>query len=119
MTDITGPNADPNTRIVIRGKTQEQYRQVVQQHLLARTTLEAADALVRWPVEWNDDFVECAATDSFVEDWPAFRLAVQAGDEVWSFKRSNVYGGFGTGEKGFALVREGRVMKYYVIELWN
>lgn len=119
MSDPTKLETDFSSRVVIRGMTQEEYRQVVQQHLVAKTSLEAAEALVQWTVELKDDVGETAEADSFCETWPALRVAVRDGDEIWSFRRSHSFPPFGTGEEGLALVRDGRVLKYYLTRFWN
>jgi hypothetical protein len=76
-----------------------------------------AEAQVRWPADCEDEPEPPAGVDDLTENWPAFRRAVQPGDEVWWFSTVRCRGVFGFGKRGFAIVRQGRVLKWYVTEL--
>jgi hypothetical protein len=101
----------------MKGRSQEEQRLEIQSHLVLRVSLAEAEAQVRWPADLEDEPEPPAGVDDLTENWPAFRRAVQAGDEVWSYSTVWGNGVFGCGRRGFALVRQGRVLKWYETEM--
>src|SRR5437762_3770088 len=108
-----GRRGPPKTR----GMSQEEYRLRVQDHLVTKIDLEAAESQVRWPADLEDEPSPPDGWADLSEDWPAFRSAMRAGDELWTYDTVWVNGGFACGEKGFALLRQGRVFKWYITEV--
>ena len=99
--------------------SQERNRLEIEGHLVARVSFAEAEAQVRWPSDLEEELEPPAGVDDLTENWPAFRRAVQPGDEVWSYSTVWGDGVFGCGERGFALVRQGRVVKWHATELVN
>lgn len=62
--------------------SQEGARLEIQDHLVARVSLAEAEARVHWPADLEDEPEPSAGMMDLTENWPAFRHAVRAGDEV-------------------------------------
>jgi len=108
--DTDLPAGEAQRRQVAR----EEQGRSIQRHLTGRTTLERIETQHRYlvdsaghagpPIDWPE----------VAEEWLAFRSAHAEGDEIWEFNTVSVRIGLARREEGFALVRDGTVVDWFI-----
>jgi hypothetical protein len=84
----------------------------IQSHLTGRTTWEQVEAQYRYladpalpaPTDWPE----------IADEWQAFRSAAPEGDELWGFNTVSARHGRDRGEAGYALLRDGTVVDWFI-----
>jgi hypothetical protein len=97
-----------------REDAREDLRLSIQRHLTGRTTLERAEARHGYlvapvgeagcPTDWPE----------VADEWLAFRSAFAEGDQIWGFNTVSARPGLASGEEGFALLRDGTVVDWFI-----
>ncbi len=94
-------------------ETREEQRQSIQRHLTGRTTLEQIESQHRYLVGLEGGSGPPSDWPGVAEEWQAFRSAIAEGDQIWAFDTVSVRHGVASGEEGFALVRNARVVDWF------
>jgi hypothetical protein len=98
----------------LRENAREILRLSIHGHLTGRTTLEHVEAEHSFlmapaghagtPDDWPD----------VAREWQAFRSAFVEGDEIWGFNTVSARRGVASAEEGFALLRDGKVVDWFI-----
>jgi hypothetical protein len=86
----------------------------IQGHLTGRTTLERVEARHGYLVGIAGDATSPNDWPEVVEEWLAFRSAFAEGDEIWEFNTVSARLGPSRGEEGFARLRRGTVVDWFI-----
>jgi hypothetical protein len=92
-----------------RQLAREELGRTIHRHLTGRTTLERVQTQHRYLVSM--------ASAAVSDEWLAFRSAFADRDEVWSFKTLPATPGPTSSEEGFARLRDGIVMDWFVTSI--
>jgi len=89
-------------------------QQSIQLHVTGRTTLEQVETRHRYLVVSAGDATPPNDWPEAAEEWLAFRSAFAEGDEIWEFNTVSVRPGPARGEEGFARLRRGIVVDWFI-----
>jgi hypothetical protein len=104
----------PADEVQRRQDARESLRRSIQRHLTGKTTPEQVEAQ-------HGDLAGPAGAAGPRNDWPevaaewrAFRSTFAEGDAIWAFNTVSASSGLARGEQGFALVRDGSVVDWFI-----
>jgi hypothetical protein len=97
-----------------RQDAREELRQSIQRNLTGRTTLERTETQHRYLVDIAGSAGSPKDRPEVAEEWLAFRSAFAEGDEIWGFNTVSVRRGLASGEEGFARLRRGAVVDWFI-----
>jgi hypothetical protein len=87
-------------------------RRFIQGRLTGKTTWEWVDA--QCPYLADPAFAAPPDWPEIVDEWRAFRSAAAEGDELWGFNTVSARSGRDWGLEGFALLRDGTVVDWFI-----
>ncbi len=82
--------------------------------MTGRITLERIETRHRYLVDIAGSGGSPKDWSEVAEEWRAFLSACPEGDELWAFNTVSVRLGLASGEEGFALVRDGTVVDWFI-----
>jgi hypothetical protein len=97
-----------------RQAAREVQRQSIARHLTHRTSLERIESQHRYLVDVAAYLGSPKDWPHLAEEWREFKSALADGDELWEFNTVSVCLGFSSGEEGFALLRHGSVVSWFI-----
>jgi hypothetical protein len=102
----------PAEEVHRRQEARATLRRSIQGRLTGRTTWERVEAQYRYLA----DPALLAPTDwlAIADEWRAFRSAAPEGDELWGFNTVSTRRGLDHGEAGYALLRDGTVVDWFI-----
>jgi hypothetical protein len=100
-----------------RRQAREALRQAIQEHVTGRTTRERIEAQHRYLVEPERDRPFPIDSPDVADEWRGFRSTAKEIDELWAFNTVSAQNGGDCGEKGFALLRDGRVVDWFITDV--
>ncbi len=97
-----------------RQVAREVQRQSIAQHLTCRTSLDQIESHHQCLVDVAAYLGSPKDWPHLAEEWREFKSALADGDEIWEFDTVSVHLGFSSGEEGFALLRHGSVVSWWI-----
>jgi hypothetical protein len=95
-------------------QAREEQRQSIQRNLTGRTTPERTETQHRYLVDIAGSGGSPKDRPEVAEEWQAFRSGFAEGDEIWGFNTVSVRFGLASGEEGFARLRHGAVVDWFI-----
>src|SRR5262245_34675694 len=97
-----------------REDSRAELQRTIQRNLTGRTTLERAEAEHRYLVGSAGDAGAPTDWPAVADEWRAFRSAFAENDQIWAFNTAWARRGLARGEKGFARLRDGTVVDWFI-----
>jgi hypothetical protein len=107
-------DALPTDEVHRRQQARANLRQSIQRHLTGRTTWERAEEQYRYLADPARDLAAPTDWPEVADEWRAFRSAAMESDELWRFNTISARRGRDCGEEGFALLRDGTVVDWFI-----
>jgi len=104
----------PADEVHRRQEARATLRRFIQGCLTGRTTWERVESQCRYLADPARDLAAPTDWPEVADEWRAFRSAAAKGDELWGFNTVSARGDRDCGEEGFALLRDGTVVDYFI-----
>jgi uncharacterized membrane protein YeaQ/YmgE (transglycosylase-associated protein family) len=105
--DLAAPSVWPEVAHATRSRS-------IQEQLPARTTREQVEERCRYVMAPARDLAAPSVWPDIADEWQAFRSAATEIDELWAFNTVSARDGRDCGEEGYALLRDGRVVDWFI-----
>lgn len=109
----------PADEVHRRQEARATLRRLIQGRLTGRTTWERVEAQCRYLAAPARDLAAPTEWPEVADEWRAFRSAATESDELGGFNTVSARGGRGCGEEGFALLRDGTVVDWFIPALFS
>ncbi len=107
----------PADEVQRRRAARAELRLSIQGRLTGRTTWEWAETQCRCLEDPARDRATPTDWPEAADEWRAFRSAASEGDQLWEFNTVSARGGRDSGEEGFALLRDGTVVDWFITRI--
>ena len=99
----------------LRSQLNEEQRADIQRHLIAEISFDSISAGSNWIRDQSAYPGPLKDWQVLVREWEEFVSAYRGGDKVWTFDTTEgPKDSFVSGEEGYAVVREGAVVAWFV-----